>query len=105
MKQCVFMSAIFLTFKNASNHSQQYVLHSQAKIPTTYMKNLRLIERRRKKDCDHPLASPCVVIMATSGVMCMRNAVRRNATGRNAAMWSWLYFCCLYCLQLWPLNT
>lgn len=68
MKRCVFMSAIFLTFKNASNRSQQYVLHSQAKIPTTYMKNLRLTERRRKNDCDHPLASPCVVIMATSGV-------------------------------------
>lgn len=66
MKRCGFTSAIFLTFKNASNHSQQYILHSQAKIPTTYMKNL--IERRRKKDCDHPLASPCVVIMATSGV-------------------------------------
>lgn len=48
--------------------TQQYVLHSQAKILTIYVKNLRLTERRRKEECDHPLASHCVGIMATSGI-------------------------------------
>lgn len=48
-------------------------------------KNLKLVERREKKECYRPLAQ------SIHGYYDRRRSMwGRNAVGRNAAVWSWL---------------